>query len=388
MRQGSQPADVADSPRVLFVAASGLEDLVGLVRDHGAVVERVAEADLPGADPAAADLLVCPAPVAADLPPAPAGTSGVCVSVLAEGDTTTRAELPRGWRGFLVRRPVHPAALRLLVGYLLYRGPERRREHRVTVGSRIRLRVGGAPRFATLLDLSGRGCRVSAPLALAPGARVRVEFPEQVTRRRSLCLDAEVIRTAPAPATSGAGPSGSELALRFGPMPAEARAELRRIASFYLRGPALDESLAGVRLADLDPELARRASHPRGGGQPTEERRADPRAPYERRVVARSAGGVHVLLGSDLSAGGMKVRSRGELPVGGEIRLAVYVAPGRAPLVLDAEVRRRGPEGDYGLRFLHRDPQAAALLRDLAARFAAVSGAREADGVIPAELLG
>ncbi len=388
MDRPADPADVAGGPRVLLVGSAGLDDVAALARDHGAVVRELGAAELREIDATGADLLVCPAALSASLPPPPAGGAGVCVTVLAAGDTTTRAELPPGWRGFLVRRPVHPAALRLLIGYLLYRGPERRREHRVTVGSRIRLRVGGAPRFATLLDLSTRGCRVTAPLALAAGARLRVEFPEQVTRRRPLQLDAEVIRASSGPGAAGEPGSGSELALRFGPMPAEARSELRRIASFYLRGPALEESLAGVRLRDLDPALADRAEQARKGTGGPAERRAEPRVPYNRRVVARAGEGVRVLLGTDISPGGMQVRSRAELAVGEVIRVAVYVAPGRPPLVLDAEVRRRAAGGSYGLRFVHRDPETEELLRALAGRFHSMAGPNPGSGVVPAELLG
>ncbi len=394
MEQPEEPGGVATAPHVLVVDAPGLEDVAALSRDHGAIVERIPEVDLGEADLGNADLLVCPAPLVPALPPAPPSGTGVCVAVLAAGDTTTQAEIPSGWRGFLIRRPVHPAALRLLVGYLLYRGPERRREHRVTVGSRIRLRVGGAPRFATLLDLSAAGCRVAAPLALPAGARVGVEFPEPVTRRRPLRLDAEVIRVARAPDAAGSAHPGSEVALRFGPMPAAARSELRRIASLYLRGPALEESLAGVRLRDLAPELAERAAQVSGrtasAGECREpgERRGEPRVPYRRRVIARGRDGVRVLLGSDISPGGMRVRSQRELRVGDEIRIAVYLAPGVPPLVLDAEVCRRGAGGIYGLRFLHREPETAARLRALAGRFSSFSGGSEQTGVVPAELLG
>ena len=50
---------------------------------------------------------------------------------------TLRRRLRDAGTDLIVRRPVHPAALRLLILHSLYRGPEKRRTNRVSVGATI-----------------------------------------------------------------------------------------------------------------------------------------------------------------------------------------------------------------------------------------------------------
>jgi hypothetical protein len=68
--------------------------------------------------------------------------SPIRIAVLPDGARTLRNMLQRETVEFVVRRPVHPAALRLLILHALYRGPEKREVARVTIGAPIRFRIG------------------------------------------------------------------------------------------------------------------------------------------------------------------------------------------------------------------------------------------------------
>ena len=66
---------------------------------------------------------------------------------------------------YLVRRPIHPGALRLLLLRALYRGPERRVTVRYPIGGEVAYKLGLRRRRATLLEVSLRGCRLQAARA-------------------------------------------------------------------------------------------------------------------------------------------------------------------------------------------------------------------------------
>ena len=63
---------------------------------------------------------------------------------------------------YVVRRPVHPEALRLLLLRALFSVSEQRGEPRLPLGYRVTWISGCRPGRATLLDISLRGCRLQA----------------------------------------------------------------------------------------------------------------------------------------------------------------------------------------------------------------------------------
>ena len=68
-------------------------------------------------------------------------------------------------------------------------------------------------------------------------------------------------------------------------------------------------------------------------------------------MIARSAGRPRVLLGRDLSSGGMRVENGAGLPPGAELQLALHSHAGEVPLVLRARVLRTEPNGEAALAF-------------------------------------
>lgn len=243
---------------------------------------------------------------------------------------------------WLANRPVHPDALRLLLQHALYEGPERRHSRRVSVGLPVRYRAGWLPRRAVLRELSLRGASLVADRRLAPGRRLSLQIEDEGLRLR---LGAEVVRCR---ALGGGG--RSEVGLAFEVGPATPVAELRRLVDRHARGPGT--------LPDAEADGHGRAAagvaapaRPRGAAAPApQERRSEARRSYERRVIALGEGAPRVLIGRDLSLGGMRIDSGPHLDPGQSVRLALHVRAGEVPLVVQALVVRADATG-LGLRF-------------------------------------
>jgi hypothetical protein len=119
----------------------------------------------------------------------------VRVVVVDQDSKTLRDQLRQVGFDFLVRRPVHPEALRLLVMHSLYRGDEKRREPRVAVGLEISFQTGEIPRRATLVDLSTGGCRLISSFELEAGKQVIVTLPETLGATETITLDGRILRS-------------------------------------------------------------------------------------------------------------------------------------------------------------------------------------------------
>ena len=202
---------------------------------------------------------------------------------------------------YLVHRPVHPDALRLLLTRLLYRGPEKRRAERVAVGAPISFRAGLRRRSGTLVELSATGCRLVAGVTPARGAQITVSFPDP-DGGRAIPVRGCVLRVAILDRSR-------EIAVSFGPQTDAARARIERMVALHTGGPA---AWAGSSLPGPARPSGRR------------DQRRNRRGVYRKRVIALFEGGARVLLGRDLSVGGMRVESGGDLEGGQIVSLALY----------------------------------------------------------------
>lgn len=157
--------------------------------------------------------------------------------VVAEGDSNTlRARLREIGFDYIVRRPVHPEALRLLILRCLYTGDERRRDPRVPVGYEISFRTGLLHRRATLADLSSGGCRLLTSYAVHPEKRIRIQIPAGLGNDAPLALTARVLRRH---LDEDHGEQGTYVAaLAFEDLGDEERLALGRVIAACRKGPA------------------------------------------------------------------------------------------------------------------------------------------------------
>jgi len=318
----------------------------------------------------------------------------VRIAVSAEDSTSARDALRKMGFSYLVRRPVHPVALRLLLLRALYRGQERRREPRVPVGFDVSVRSGLRRREALLVDLSSHGCRLLTDRAVAERSKLTLHLPEN-RGENALALSGRVMRCV---ADRSSPLDGCySIAVEFAPLADGERERLERALAAHAQslGPAAaaSESEApsnwratratkavstrapGIEPVDekapaaaTEPPAERSAPPPAAPRQAPRDRRRFPRVHYERRVIAAAEAAMHrMLIGHDLSVGGMRVERNPELQVGQRLRIALYDAARETPVVVEAVVARDdGPHG-LALHFEQIDDDIATRLENLVA---------------------
>ena len=340
-------------------------------------------------------------------------TSAVRIAVLDGDSKTLRKMLQRVDTDLLVRQPVHPAALRLLILHALYRGPEKRRTSRVSLGAAVRFRSGLRRRPAILAELSTRGCRMmveSGCHRAVPDRLVTIVLPPEVTNDdRSLALRGHVMRVSSAEAGTDV------IAVLFEVLRETARKKLESIVSAHSHGPAvLDQPVARAlhSLPIIPDEAEPLPVIPRGGEslpispeggesqspefegleeKAANERRIRERHPLSRRFVALGDEAARVLIGRDLSSGGMRIDSTPGLAMGDRLKVAVHIRLDGQPLVVSAEVARDdGPEG-IALRFVDLSPETSAYLEEMVFALPTIiesNNSREGAGVVVSEVVG
>jgi hypothetical protein len=356
------------SRNVLLLHDGELADVRALVEAVGA---RAIEAREPPAGDLDVSVVLSTARHLRDVHRAGVGSRVVRIAVLDHDARTLRALCRRAGVDLVVRRPVHPIAVRLLLLHALYRGPDRR-ARRVAVGVPVRFRTALRSRPALLADLSTRGCQLVGCKPLLPGRRVTVYLPDPAAPSRSFTVSGRVVR----PVRGGE----SGFAVEFQGVSERVRDRLRESVGAYADGPAAcssrevaaawrrfassptpvgppeeEEGPTALAAPEAEPEVAGAALAPAATAAPAagdDERRREPRRHYEgRRVVALDEEAARVLVGHDLSPGGMRVAPNPALFVGQRLRVALYGSAGETPLVLDVEVTRDDGERGLVLRF-------------------------------------
>jgi hypothetical protein len=343
------------TPSVLLLHDGELADLARVIEPLGGIDRRGNPTELDRTR--VWDVIIASATRMLELNEHLSDTSAVRIAVLDGDSKRLRKMLHRVDTDLLVRQPVHPAALRLLILHALYRGPEKRRTTRVSMGAPVRFRSGLRRRPAILAELSTRGCRMmvdSGCHRAAPDRLMTVVLPPEVTNdKRSLSLRGHVMRVSSAEA-------GSEvIAVLFELLRESVRERLESIVSAHSRGPAvLDEAVASaLRSVPIISEDAESLPTLPGDDDPHSpdldvpndeapgERRTQSRHTISRRIIALGDEAARVLIGRDISVGGMRIDPTPGLAMGDRLKVAVHVRPDGQPLVVSAEiVRDDGPD--------------------------------------------
>jgi hypothetical protein len=284
---------------------------------------------------------------------------GVVTIAVVDSESLTLCGMLRrqGFR-YVVRRPVHAEALRLLLGRALFRGRERRDAARVSLGCEVALRFGLRRRPATLLELSRTGCRLSTDEWVEPGDPLSLRVPSEVTGNRTLTLSGRVLRSQRQ--RRGAGGTAVSVALRFDRLADSTRVRLDALITAHTLGPTpLGRMTSASGLGASSLHAAARAGAASARATPEEERRRSRRRLHRHEVVALDAALERVryaLLGIDLSAGGIRVEPHPEIALGDRLRIAIYEATAGAPILVDAVAIR--DDGARGVLLRFRDVSA------------------------------
>lgn len=443
---------MARSTSVLLLDDGELDDVQTILDDVGVQYGRVRGGAIVANTPAPTKLLVSTprrieaVQVGGLVSSEPDGL--VRIVVVNEDSPTLRARMREVGFDYMVRRPVHPEALRLLVLHCLYSGEERRAEPRIPLGVEVSFRTGLLPRKATLADLSTRGCRILSKWSLDPGKRITVTIPERSGIAESISLKGRVIRMTLDERLVPEGPYSA--AVSFDAVSAEMRHELEWILEERARGPAtlkpngepeepeererdrtddtepvldppetrsqdlchelnvevdvrLDNAeQAEVSLPELEPEppAAAASAAPEPELEPEAEppstafpgdRRRDPRGAYPRRVPAFGDRAMRVLVARDLSMGGMRVERDSGLEMGDRLHLAIYGAAEEEPFLVWATVGRDDGDGGVALVFDEVHPLIGQQLEKVVATLPAVESLHDdearAMGTVVTEIL-
>jgi hypothetical protein len=309
---------------------------------------------------------------------------------------TLIAMLRRSGIDLMVQRPVHPAALRLLIIHALYQGPEKRRHQRVTIGTPVRYRLGMLKRTGLLADLSLRGCRLITKEEASRDKPIKVFLGTELGGSKALVMKGRVVRSGP---TDGAGEDVYATAVVFDSVTRDEARLLKEILVAHVTGPAvLDrseaaranarEALANVKGTSKAEENGSARGRPQPIA-PNRERREEPRYSIDRRIIALGVEAARVLIGRDISLTGMRVESHELIDLGDELRLALHVRARSEPLVVQARVERDDGEEGMMLAF-HGLTEAAENYLGKMVTFLPILAARggdEGSGVIVSEIL-
>ncbi|MEE9281982.1 MAG: PilZ domain-containing protein [Myxococcota bacterium] len=265
----------------------------------------------------------------------------VWIAFVDGNDPTDRTPLQLKGFDFLVREPVHPMAMRLLLLRALYQGDDKRQVRREAFGYLIEFETASATASGTLTDLSARGCRLFTQQPPQKEEKLSIRIPAEVAGGTALELPGTVLRTGPATAEGG-DDGDTSVGISFDTLEPELRKRLRKVLIQRSTGPAV---------------LPGSPSGSHGG------KRRQQRGSFGSTLIAMSEGAAYALLGLDLSEGGMRVERNAELAVGDRLRLAIH--PRTEPFLVEAVVVRDDGDRGLALRFDWVEPGAKEELREL-----------------------
>jgi hypothetical protein len=404
---------VGESPPVLLLDDGELDDVQQLLEQMGLQFGRVrGGAILKDTPPPSTLLVATPRRAGAICDNRSEGERApVRVVVVDQDSPSLRERLRETGFDYLVRRPVHPEALRLLLLHCVYTGEERRGQPRVPVGFEISYRSWIRQHRALLTDLSVGGCRVLTPRPLARGKSIKLTLPEELGVTAPVTLRGRIARCELDERLGDEGMYRS--AITFENIERETRKELECIVEARARGPLTLPRPSGsaetveerpeetttrerVRIRRDDPrvepdtdvgateELAEGLlSEPPAQAEPDArsgpfDRRRYSRGSYEREIPAFSDSALRVLVGRDLSARGMRVECA-ELAVGDRLHVAIYGEACDEPVFVWGTAMSKDEQGRARLVFDELAPDITHALEKLVARLPAVEPLRDGE---------
>ncbi len=379
----------SERPSALVIHDGELNDVCTLLDQLGAAFSERCGASTEDDESRAWEVVISTPRRLLEFEPGVSGVQPTRIAIMEKESRTLRSMLHRAGVDLLVRRPVHPEALRLLVLYALYRGPEKRRSLRVSIGGRIRYRSGMRRRLAVLAELSVTGCRMLATDPIEQGSRIQVQIPVEIARGKGLNLSGRVVRC-----SASDLPGAQTVAVSWGRQRARKRDRLCELVASYSEGPAVlgvgdSESRPRVAPSEAGAETGSAAATTPGDANPNE-RRASERHEYSQHVIALGVQAARVLLGRDLSLGGMRVEPHADVGLGDELSIALHVRAREKPLILKACVARDESENGLVLQWRELSPEARDYLCrivDLLPVIATRHGSDQGIGVVVSEIL-
>lgn len=406
--------------RILLVDDGELSEIAELLDGLGLAYTRLRGGECQGRIAPPRDLLVT-TPRRAEVvrrgspKGAPVGRP-VRIIAVEEDSTAMRRMLRRMGFHLLVRLPCETSIWRLLIRRALYQGDERREGPRVAMGSPVSLSQSDAASGvirATLLDISNRGCRLLGENSFELEAQVSIALVDPETGDEPILLRGRVARinqdwshsTVRHAASIIFDPDLNEATrLRLGDLinrrsigppsmtePDATHPPLPACESRAIPGLTLDDETDPSIRVDVPVSMQFEESDVPSAAELDRERRAHPRGAFTTPVVANAEDGRRVLMGRDLSAGGMRIERLPGVKLGDEFRLALYGPTPLEPFQVRARVIRDDGADGFALAFQQVEQPTAAQLEKLVACLPDVESLEEEEahgmGAVLSELL-
>lgn len=339
----------------------------------------------------------------------------VRIIAVEEDSTAMRRMLRRMGFHLLVRLPCEDSIWRLLIRRALYQGDERRCDERVAMGAPVALSETDGEhsreRGATLMDISNRGCRLVGDAPFELGSRITIVLPASATGGAPVTLMGNVARASEE--KEEAGLRAVAAVIFDDDMDDDERIALGGVINRWSMGPpsigttthdgpALppceSREIPGLTLdEETDPPIRVGASvavQLTGLGGVTDltaERREYKRGAFGGTVVATRGESHRVLMGRDLSAGGMRIEHLPGLDVGDTFKIALYGPSPLEPFAVEAEIVRDDGEAGLALTFRSVAPEIAVALEKLVACLPEIESLEEEEshgmGAVLSEIL-
>jgi len=342
-----------DRPDVLLMDDGTLDDLYSLLREIGVdgLRIRTSRGSSPHAWIRPRRLLITSAPLALSFPwPMSCEEDGfVGIAVADDRSQTLSSKMARLGFRYLVRRPIHPQALRILLRQVLYNGSEKRRNPRYAFDAEVAWRTGVRRHPGRLVEISMESCLIVTDCtALRRHTALKITLPASAIGGHTLTLKGRVVRAARIELPDGG--LGQAVAVGFWGLSSRVRtrlaALLQRCAEGHLQPPRA-------------PHLPQDSPTPGGGpaaASPTTVDRPEeadalfaPEKCFHEDEPEKDEGSV---LGSELSITGMRVREGSQLCPGQLYAVEIYEGSYHEPMVLNAEVCAEDDEEGFLLRFV------------------------------------
>lgn len=377
-------AQLDSAPEILLIDDGELDEVARVLESEGLAFRRLRGGKIPAeVAPPLELLIVTPRRldrVRRGSPVDAAPGRPTRIIAVDEDSPAMRRRLRRAGLNLLVRLSADPEIWRLVISRALYDGSERREDLRVAVGSHVEIdsdaRQAADPQTTPLLmDLSNRGCRLQTESEFTEGDPIEFTIPgshSTAGANEPLTLVGQVRRIAQIH-----GSDLRTLAVVFeSDMPEGSRRQLTALINRWASGPASQgatshmiapaippcqlSSLPDLTLDDeTDPPVSSGSEIRVQLGNSTEidvaakgaERRQQLRGRFESPIRAQSQSGPIVLIGRDLSAGGMRIERTSSLQLGDRFQIALHGPGGAEPFIVDAEIVRDDGDGGFALTF-------------------------------------
>jgi len=340
----------------------------------------------------------------------------VGIAVCGDISETMRSQIRQQGFRYLLRPHVHPEALRLLLRYAVYAERDRRGKIRHPVGCEVSWRVGWKRDRGQLLDISRGGCCLLVEHPPNVGSKITIKIPGEVVGGHAVKLHGKVLRTTPRSTLGGI--DRTALGVILDDLTPAARKALVDLCEQWSESPPMlpigERRQTSARVVDARAE-ASATGRPRTNDSQTRSKEAPaieardathlgsetpPPFSVERRTrrgvfeqeivqVDEEARVVQALLGRDLSIHGIRVVRQPGLAPGSKLRIALFDAAQKKPLILNSEVTRDDGGSGLFLRFIDPAPESTAAIEAMVGRLPAVESI-DPDGdarVVPASVL-